>query len=283
MGQYSEYLKKRVQKRVQTRGPNVGFCAICRNHAKLSRDHVPPAGCGNINDIELKIAFSIEKCVKTYSQGGSHFKTICTHCNSTLLGSLYDPELVKFHNEVMKYVKAKSQRIQIPEHSTHYIKPHFIAKSIIGHLLAANSIDLVKNGDKHAPHIEKLANYVLDKNALLPDDIDIYFWLYPYNDIRVMKSLGIGSLNWQGTFICNVIKFLPFAFLITDDLPSGINLGQQKLITDKNIQTNTLALFSVNYSTFPQQSFPEYPTDDADHFVLAHDESTIIGTIKKNV
>lgn len=279
MSKYSEYLKTRVH----TRGADRGFCAICRKHELLSRDHVPPAGCGNIKDVELRIAFSTEKDLKTYSQGGAHFKTICRHCNSTLLGTQYDPELIKFHTEVMRFVKAKSQRITIPEQSTHYIKPHLIAKSIVGHVLAANAVDLINNDKKHSPHAEKLANYVLSADALLPDDIDIFFWLYPYRDIRVIKYLGISSFNWHGNFICDVIKFLPFAFLITNGLPQNIKIHHQKLIKNKKAPVGSMDFIHINYSDFPKQGFPEYPTDDDNHFVLAHDQSTSIGKLREKV
>lgn len=252
--------------RVRNRGTEIGYCSICRKKAQLSRDHVPPKGCGNIHDVSLTRLLSKES-KPNYSQGGHHFKTICQQCNS-FIGRHYDPVLIKLCNEVLNFIKAKHQNIIIPAQSFHFTKPNIIAKSIIGHTLASNSIEFNENNIEYSKYYQTIADYVLDPEALLPDNVDIYFWTYPYNDITIIRFLVTSSLYETGHFNGDVIKFLPLAFWIVNEVPKNIKINHQKLIQDKKAPSNSLEQIIINYSNIPHQKFPEIPIDSDTHYSL---------------
>jgi hypothetical protein len=102
MGEYSKNLKKRIL----NQGPKEGFCVICGGFGVLSRDHVPPKGCHNLNDVELKTVLPSPEYSKvgTTSQGGTHYKTLCEKCNNHCLGTLYDQALIDFSNSITSTV-----------------------------------------------------------------------------------------------------------------------------------------------------------------------------------
>jgi hypothetical protein len=121
---------------------------ICGAYGSLTKDHVPPKGCGNIKDVVLKTftpqTFTKERTPVSYSQKGSHFRTICGKCNNDLLGAKYDPELIKLYKEVVGIAEsAQNNRLILPRYHTHFIKPQKIARAVVGHLLAANSAHTV--------------------------------------------------------------------------------------------------------------------------------------------
>jgi hypothetical protein len=219
MGDYTKNLAKRVYTSGLTKE---GYCLICGQHGKLTKDHVPPKGCSNKNDTILQ--FATEK-VTTPCQGGTGFKTLCTKCNSDLLGLKYDPALIDLTNQI---ISLSNKKFVLPSDQLVIIKPQKIAKSIVGHLLAASStrgqnssLDEIKNGLRHYPFVDALRDYVLNENAQLPDNIDIYFWVYPYKQQVIIKGTeivkGLLAGNSIGYF-GHILKFLPLAFWILLDI-----------------------------------------------------------------
>jgi len=85
-------LSPRKGRPLLTVGPDLGFCAICRNYKKLTNDHVPPKGCGNIENLLLKRLFGRTLLDENFCKatGGLHYKTLCSQCNNKLLGAKYD-------------------------------------------------------------------------------------------------------------------------------------------------------------------------------------------------
>ncbi|MBL4851253.1 MAG: hypothetical protein JKY90_03090 [Gammaproteobacteria bacterium] len=68
MGNFSNNLGQRVL----NRGQGKGHCVICGVYGELSRDHIPPKKCNNLNDVELKALLPSGNSarVATTSQGG---------------------------------------------------------------------------------------------------------------------------------------------------------------------------------------------------------------------
>lgn len=275
MGDYS----KNLGTRVLTRGPKEGYCAICSSYGRLTKDHVPPKGCGNIKDVVLK-TFTVEVIEKSknpisHSQGGSHFRTICGKCNNDLLGIKYDPELIKFYNEVTNIAKsAQSNRISIPRYNSHFIKPQKIARAVVGHLLAANSVSLVSDVPKNPPFYDALSSYFLDENSNIPEKLDIYFWLYPFRETRIIRGIGKKSIMREGNVFGDIIKFMPFGFWLVWDQPRNISIPLQQLVPRKDYGHNELHQVVIDYGNIPHQNYPETPTDD--EIVLYADKMTSV-------
>ncbi len=185
MGKYSDHLSKRIN----TWGPKEGYCAICRKPAKLTREHVPPASCGNVSKVvvrSLSNSGEYDKRYTTTSQGGLNYRTTCSSCNNDWLGQKYDPALAELFNEVKLLAESVSNgNLSLPPCKTYFIKPQRIARSVIGHILAGNAVDIVKQDTPHAPMYQVMENYFFDETSALPDELEIYYWFYPFNDMRI--------------------------------------------------------------------------------------------------
>lgn len=253
MGEYT----KKLERRVLNRGPKEGLCAICNKHDKLTKDHVPPQGCGNICDRELRLLFPDPENIneKTISQSGTYFSSICTTCNSERLGLQFDPELVKLYNEIINPVRSSYLgKISVPQEIFAFVKPQLLARSIIGHLLAARA-----NG-KHANQPSKMNNslveYFLDITKPFPEDYNLYYWIYPCRTQVVLKSFVRGDLN-ANHLLGHVIKFMPFAFYLIYNQPNNIRIDFPQLLNDKNMKLNEIRQLKFDLTKTVDIGFPE--------------------------
>ena len=165
MGSYSDRLKDRIV----LRGPKTGYCSICGSFGNLTEDHVPPKSCGNVNDVIVRNfypKYDVEKY--TSSQGGLRFKTICSGCNNTLLGTEYDIALASVVDMITSDVRNNSfVKSGYPPFLYYDFQPNRFARSVVGHLLAASEADSVDSRNK-MPFDVELADYFLNPNLMLP-------------------------------------------------------------------------------------------------------------------
>jgi len=260
MGNYSSSIRNRIS----NRGPAQGYCVICGEYGKLTKDHVPPKKCNNLNDIEIKAMMSEEKSDKAgfTSQGGMHFKTLCGVCNSERLGIKYDPSLVNLSNEITSLVQgAKKRNIVLPRKIYPIIQPQRIARSVVGHVLAAIAVDEAKSGLRSSPISDSLREYFLDENSHMPDNLNIYYWLYPSRKQVVIKGMGKRHLGVDGTVVGHVIKFLPLGFWVVYNKPLNININLENLVRDKAMGLSEREQIEIDLYHTPSINFPEAPKD----------------------
>lgn len=259
MGKYSDNLKDRVL----TKGPSEGFCAICGEFKKLTKDHVPPKGVNNLRNSELRelMRKDIERGVT--SQGGTHFKTICEICNNERLGRDYDSELVRLSNEITSCVKSASNNIiALPETIRVVVKSQRVARCVIGHLLAAVSVDIVKQPPQENPMDDALKEYFMNESLPLPEHVDIYYWVYPSKKQIVVKYFGKRNINTGAMIIGHTIKFLPLGFFLTWKKPDNYHIPLKKLLPNKNIHIDDEKLLDIDLYEHVPLEFPEKPNDD---------------------
>lgn len=262
MGNYADQLAQRVL----TKGPRQGFCSICRVYGKLTREHVPPAGCGNVSNVVLRSLSNVGSTDNRHSvisQGGLAFGSTCHKCNNDRLGSNYDPELVKLHKEMKELSMAIINKAFIlPAQKTFFVKPQKIARSVVGHLIAANSMSTVAEHSEHTPVYSQLVEYFLDEAAPLPNNFEIYYWFYPSRDIRILKSFG-RTFKWgTSPVIGDALKFFPLAFWVVWSKPEEIKISLPKLLNDKGIGGNQLDQLTIDFVNYPPLVFPEMPDND---------------------
>lgn len=279
MGNFS----KKLEKRVLTRGPEYGFCVICGEHAKLTRDHVPPEGCNNNVDVVLQVLHQetgpSKQSRKTFSQGGTHFRTLCERCNSYRLGSKYDPELIQLSNEVTNIALAvKERKLVLPQHISAFVRPQKVARSVIGHILAATAIEETKNGPLSAPFPNALRQYFLNENEPLPATVDIYFWIYPSRRQVVVKNSGKFSFGRKGVLLGHILKFLPLGFWVLWERPKSMPMNLPVLVPDKNMGVDQLCQVELDLGAIPRLDFPEAPNDD--EVIALRDDATSVGSPK---
>ncbi|MEW8051416.1 MAG: hypothetical protein AB2809_13675 [Candidatus Thiodiazotropha sp.] len=258
MGDYSNSIRNRIV----NRGPAQGYCVICGEYGKLTRDHVPPKRCNNLNDIEIKALMSDENSDKAgpTSQGGMHFKTLCGVCNSERLGIKYDPSLVDLSNEITSLVQgAKRRNIVLPKKIYPIIQPQRIARSVVGHALAAIAVDETREGLRSSPISDLLRYYFLDEESHMPDNLEIYYWLYPSRKQVVIKGMGKRYLGIDGVVVGHVLKFLPLGFWIVYNKPSNININLANLVKRKDMGLSEREQIEIDLYSAPSIKFPEAP------------------------
>lgn len=257
MGDYS----RSISKRIQHKGPGKGYCVICGEKGKLTRDHVPPKKCNNLNDVEIKAFLSSNNSARVgpTSQGGTHFKTLCTKCNSEILGMKYDPSLVEFSNKITSLVLgAKNSSIYLPKNTYPIITPQRIAKSVVGHVLAAIAVDEVKSGLVKSPMSNALREYVLDSTLPMPPSLEIFYWVYPYRKQVVIKGMGKAQFGAGNEVVVgHVFKFLPLGFWLVWDRPKYVEINLSSLVVNKGMGLDERAQVEIDlYNTIPSD-FPE--------------------------
>ena len=144
-----------------------------------------------------------EMHVKHKAHNGLTFKTICQDCNS-MLGGKYDSHLNDFLNRIHATL---DKPITLPNPLMVRCRPTPIIKAVMGHLLASKTSFCNSEIDRIT------RNYILNDNSVLPSDVHLYYWFYPYDgaiistDRIVLSGLvDIEQANYQ------VLKYYPLAF-----------------------------------------------------------------------
>lgn len=192
----------------------VDNCNICRNRAALSWDHVPPKGGIEVTPVEQMTILELLTANKdeelySISQNGVKFRTICTHCNNTLLGREYDPVLNEFATGVGRFLKTT---LVMPHSVKYETRPNLLIRAIVGHMLAA------KGDFEHTAIDERLRDFFNDRSAHFPDGLKIFYWVYPYPYTVVVRDVVMPSVrgNLQAMGMFSMLKYFPIAYLICD-------------------------------------------------------------------
>ncbi|SDC11103.1 hypothetical protein SAMN02799630_00560 [Paenibacillus sp. UNCCL117] len=197
-----------------------GKCNICGKIEKLTWDHVPPKGGQAFNDIEQESIFqylagSNGERRYQFSQNGVKYRTICSNCNNALLGAKADPVLNELAADVMLMIKT---RLTLPQATIHVkTKPALICKSLLGHMLSAT-------GDFGMSKIDdRYREYVLDEAMIIPKGIKVFYWIYPYMSLKVIRDIAMPRYRgeWSdfsrgGVGMFSILKYPPVGYLATD-------------------------------------------------------------------
>lgn len=141
----------------------------------MSWDHVPPKGGINLSSVEIKSIFNNiagkEDPNRLISQNGVKYRTICRDCNS-YIGTNYDPIINEFNKTISLFLKSE---LILPKKVNITTKPIRLIKGILSHILTAKlNIDSVLTD-------QRIRTYLSSDNEKLPDEINIYYWIYPYD------------------------------------------------------------------------------------------------------
>lgn len=243
--------------RLQTRGSVVGPCNICGTVGPLTCDHIPPKGVPRVGQatlVEITAFLRSERISpeNRYFPSGVNYRSLCAHCNNTLLGARYDPELIAFTRTIDR---ATRDRIFLPLEIG--VRPNRLVRSVVGHLVA-HGLDLHHSGD----FFVDMGRYFLDESAVLPSSYRMYCWLYPYNDQFVAQCLGRMSNLGANFVLHSILKFYPVAFtLVTQgdiDWPWGLVRLDNTLSANLDDQVSV----ELPLSGLPPKRWPEAPGAD---------------------
>lgn len=198
-------------------------------------------------------------------QNGLRYRTTCADCNNKWLEQ-YDRSLAKLYHGMLD----KLDREPRAYWHTQTIQPQQIARTVIGHLMAANAVSLTEKFSVHEGNNKALHDYFFDENAPLPDNIDIYCWYYPSKTIKALNYIGssfqLGNPNARTTG--HILKFFPLAFWVVLDKPEGFNVYIPKLLQDKQLPIDGEERLTISCNPHPDLTFPELPHPKGQGFSL---------------
>lgn len=255
---------------IATKGPQIGICNICGNHEKLTEDHTPPKGCIRIGQVELQHIIHHLNVEKSGGKGrllqnGVKYRTLCATCNNTYLGAKYDPAFIDFVNTVGSYLKTN---IALPSTVPTEIEPQKVMRSLVGHL-AAQGVNRYKKG----PDTEPIKNYFLDDSLSLPENMRIYYWLYPYKNHVMARDCAYLDLMVGDPCIIWFMKFFPIAFMITFDQPAKLSFSLNELSRWRKEEIDFKTIELVQLTGLPHQFWPEAPTE---HSVITYGREAVV-------
>lgn len=277
-------------KQVKNKGPKEGYCNICGQHSQLTQDHIPPQSV--IPAIPLKLRTLAQKLgtlpqfdtevneKSVFSQNGLWMRSLCGNCNNNLLGAKYDRELSAVSKQVASLLRAQQELgLHLPEPiKLKNVKPQRLIRAVIGHILAGRSPTL-EQPRTSAPFAKALRNYFLDTSSNIADEIEVYYWIYPNEEIVVINGLMMFSGEGVISGSC-LLKFYPLAFWIVWDRPSSILINAQKISKEKLRSLDESCEIEVYLRNFPPLNYPEVP-EQSKYFTIYHNDSTVLGEPKE--
>ena len=252
----------------------IDVCNICRKTKELTWDHVPPKGGITLSSVEIDTIYkkldTEQDTKKVLSQNGVKYRTVCSGCNSQL-GLHFDPVLNEFNKTVALFLKSK---LILPAQLSVKTKPIRLMKAVLGHLLSAKTeIDNSKLD-------HKIRILLASDLADFPEDIHIFYWIYPYNVTVIMRdfmTLNIARPSTNIVFL-NVIKYFPIAFLVTDSTQyEGLD-DVRDLSVYKSLGIDDEAEVIINLRTVKAYNFPEAVDNHTIVFMSQESQAGIIAT-----
>lgn len=240
---------------IKLKKEKIDRCNICLEIKKLSWDHIPPQGGIIVTPVEIRSIYEqlAGKANEKYelSQNGVKYRTICGDCNS-ILGREYDKILNEFNRTIASFL---STQLILPKIIHVKTKPIRLIKAILGHIAAAKTVIDDVELDK------QIRRLILDKTEPIPTDINVFYWIYPYDSTVIMRDFGtlINSSDNRSFAVCDLIKYFPLAFIITDkqDFRGLDSLGKYR-----ELQLDNEAEIRINLSRVENYNWPEKVDDN---------------------
>lgn len=185
-------------------------CNICKNiqDSFLSWDHVPPKGGLDLSAMDIRNYseryYNSKSNKGAHSQNGLKFRTLCKSCNS-LLGSRYDDCFNTLMKDVNHIITTK---LTLPQKITIETYPTKIIKALLGHLLASKT----EHCDSQLDIITR--KYLFNDEAILDPDVNVYYWLYPYNCTIIQNDIIQMDISRNIKYY-SVLKSFPLGFAIS--------------------------------------------------------------------
>lgn len=248
--QYIQYKREKQSK-----------CNLCSEIKSLSWDHVPPQGGIELTPVEMQSVFQIltgnpSNSKPVISQNGVKYRTICSACNS-FLGKEFDPTLNEFARSVSRYLKST---IHLPEVIHHKTKPQRLIKAVLGHLVSAK----IKLESTISDQL--MREYVLGQSDYLSDEINIFYWIYPYSCSITMRDFAM--FVPRGTFkrvaYFETMKYFPIAYLVCNETEYA---GLDSLSRYKDCELDEEVKIPIRLNRVEHEHWPEAP-DGIDNDVV---------------
>lgn len=231
------------------KGPRVERCRLCGQTAEMTWDHVPPQAGIVLQPVEIEAVYRSLTGTKrefTISQNGLKYRTLCKPCNS-LLGAKYDPVLNDFAIGVGRYLYTE---FHLPASLSYRTRPGALMRAVLGHLLATKSTTDASLVD------QAFQPYVLDEQLPLPQDLYVYYCVYPYEQTVVARDFArLDTTRPRDNMgVISVLKYFPIAYMVATG-PIAYGLGD--LTPFGYAAPDTWASVPINLRHIPAINWPE--------------------------
>jgi len=252
-----------------------GTCNLCRQETVLSWDHVPPQGGVDLSAVEMRTVLETltnqpgEGKFKI-SQNGIKYRTICKPCNE-FMGQEFDPTLNEFARAVTAFVRSS---LELPPVARIPTRPHRLIRGLLGHLVAAKAEydDVVLD--------ELVRDTIFDSNKVIPEQINIFYWLYPYAEQVVLRDVAMPAVrgNFSDIMFCHLLKYFPVAYLVST---ANRYEGLRSLNMYRAIAPDEEVEVEIGVRDIQDQHWPERP--DKGSFLVGGQsiDSSVFSTPKK--
>jgi hypothetical protein len=200
--QYRKYKRRRT-----------GPCNICGASGPLTWDHVPPKGGIELQPVEIdRVAavFSSRLGLKKpeISHDGLKFRTLCAKCNNKHLGAQFDPALNSLALSVGRLLRSP---LALPPVLLVEAQPNAVVRAVLGHLVAA------RLSSRPGLFDSQVGELILDDSKLIPPNINIFYWIYPYAQQIVLRDALMPAVRGRYADFQRfcLLKYFPLAFLVT--------------------------------------------------------------------
>jgi hypothetical protein len=234
----------------------VGPCNVCGAIGPLTWDHVPPKGGIELEPVEINrvaglFISGIGQESSEVSHDGLKFRTLCAEHNS-YLGSHYDPALNDFALTVGRFLRTN---LSLPQVLHVEARPSAIVRAVLGHILAAR----LSSMDSFCDHV--IRETILAPDGVVPDDINIFYWIYPYAHQIVLRNavmpLRRGDFSAFQQF--GLLKYFPIAYLVTT---AHTYEGLDSLTMWRHLPSSATVRVPVNLGGIRDPYWPEAATPD---------------------
>jgi len=243
----------------RVKGPKNGICNICGETGPLTEDHVPPKGVTRFPRMALhNLVGSLgaelgERGKPRHFQQGVKFRTTCLSCNRDLLGSQYDKALINLSNDVSRYLFSQLDRPSVAHFNT---QPGLVAKAVCGHILSVG-VGYFPRGEMG----DVLADFVLDPAAPAPEELRVYYWIYPYWDQVLVRAMSMLPRFGAPPVVVSLMKYMPLAFLVVWHPDPILKFPYPNLINYMPSDVFRYADIPLDFTIIPPHRYPEMPTN----------------------
>ncbi|WP_461529173.1 hypothetical protein [Pseudomonas sp. 210_17 TE3656] len=190
------------------------------------------------------------------AQNGIKKRTLCSHCNNKILGTLLDPAL----SDLCKEVSLQLRNARFLHFQTLHIENaqmNKVARAVAGHMLALDD-------EPQAKHVlaRKLRRFVLDEKAKFPAEYNFQMWLYPFKEQAIYKDLYHGVLGEMDSILgISAFKTYPLAFAFCNKIKSNnfTLLGVIELADKLNSDIEQKYRISIPTTSIVDQAWPYAP------------------------
>ena len=123
------------------------------------------------------------------------------------------------------------------------------SRAMIGHILAATSVDECRREPKTTPYFTPLQKFVLGDDEAIRETHDIFYWFYPYTR---HLSAKFSYLVHEGNHVSmSLLSFFPLAFLVVEKGKAVYPAHAKRLSFDDARLCLDLSSRGVEFAEFP--------------------------------